>query len=123
MLNRTVELHPDHVPSIAGRGVVLARDGKREAALRDAKEALRLDLRAPNLYQVACIYIHRQGRRPRGQTGSPDSALAGLRAGFGLNIVHSDTDLDSLRQDPEFRAIVKDAETLHGPHRIPAREK
>ena len=42
----------------------------------------------------------------------------GLRTGFGLDIVHSDTDLDSLRQDPEFRAIVKDAETLHGPRQV-----
>lgn len=119
VLNRTVELHPDHVPSIAGRGVVLARAGKREAALRDAKEALRLDSRAPNLYQVACIYALTARTNPEDKREALTLLWQGLRTGFGLDIVHSDSDLDSLRQDKEFQAIVKDAETLHGPRRVP----
>jgi hypothetical protein len=47
----------------------------------------------------------------------------GLRTGFGLDIVHTDTDLDALRNDQEFRDIVKDAEALHGPRRPPGEAK
>src|SRR5262249_25104230 len=55
-LARAVELNPDYVPARTGRGVLLARRGKRGAAIQDAREALQRDTRAPNLYQVACIY-------------------------------------------------------------------
>ena len=56
VLDRAVELHPDSVQIRAGRGVLLARAGMRAEAIRDAREALRRDTRAPNLYQVGCIY-------------------------------------------------------------------
>jgi len=115
VLNRAVELHPDHVPSLAGRGVVLARAGKRAEALRDAQAALRLDTRAPNMYQVACIYALTARNDPGDKREALRFLWEGLRTGFGLDIVHSDSDLDSLRKEKEFQDIVKDAEALHGP--------
>src|SRR5205814_1994319 len=86
-LNRAVELHPDHVPALAGRGVVLARAGKREAALRDAQDALRRDSRAPNLYQVACIYALTAKTNPEDKREALTLLWQGLRTGFGLDIV------------------------------------
>ena len=56
VLDRSVALHPDFVPARAGRGVLLARAGRRQAAEEDARESLLRDTRAPNLYQVAGIY-------------------------------------------------------------------
>ena len=122
VLNRLVELHPDHVPGIAGRGVVLARAGKRDHAIRDARAALRRDTRAPNLYQVGCIFALTSRTNPEDRREALNLLWQGLRTGFGLDIVHADTDLDALRNDPEFKAIVKDAEALHGP-RTPGRTK
>ena len=123
VLNRLVELHPDHVAGIAGRGVVLARAGKRDDALRDAKAALRLDTRAPNLYQVGCIYALTARTHPEDRREARHLLWEGLRTGFGLDIVHTDSDLDSLRNDQEFKDIVKDAEALHGPRRPPGKAK
>jgi eukaryotic-like serine/threonine-protein kinase len=117
VLNRLVELHPDHVPGIAGRGVVLARAGKRDDALRDAKAALRRDTRAPNLYQVGCIYALTARTHPEDRREALHLLWEGLRTGFALDIVHSDSDLDGLRNDPDFKGIVRDAEALHGPRR------
>jgi tetratricopeptide (TPR) repeat protein len=123
VLNRLVELHPDHVPGVAGRGVVLARAGKRDDALRDAKTALRLDTRPPNLYQVGCIYALTSRTNPEDRREALHLLWEGLRTGFGLDIVHTDIDLDALRDDPEFRDMVKDAEALRGPRRPPGGAK
>ena len=117
VLNRAVELHPDHVPTLAGRGVALARMGKREAALRDAQDALRRNQRAPNLYQVACIYALTARINPEDKREAYRLLWEGLRTGFGLDMVHSDTDLDLFREEQEFKDLVKDAEVLQGPRR------
>ncbi len=117
VLDRAVELHPDYVPARAGRGVLLARAGKRDAALRDAKEAIRRDTRAPNQYQVGCIYAL-TAKTHAGDKGEALALLwAGLKTGFALDIVDSDTDLDALRNDQDFKDMVKDAKALHAPRR------
>src|SRR5438270_312122 len=56
VLSEAVRYYPDGVLPRAGRGVSLARLGRRAEAVEDAREALLLDVRAPNLYQVGCIY-------------------------------------------------------------------
>jgi tetratricopeptide (TPR) repeat protein len=115
VLNKAVEWHPDHVPTIAGRGVALARAGKRDAALRDAKEALRRDTHPQNVYQVACIYALTAKTHPEDKREALRLLWDALRGGFGFQYVHNDTDLDALRKDQDFKDLVKDAEALRGP--------
>jgi tetratricopeptide (TPR) repeat protein len=115
VLNKTVELHPDHVPTLAGRGVALARAKARDAALRDAKEALRRDTRPQNLYQIACVYALTAKTNPEDKREALRLLWDALRGGFGFEFVHTDTDLDSLRGDQDFKDLVKDAEALRGP--------
>jgi serine/threonine protein kinase/Tfp pilus assembly protein PilF len=55
-LDRAIALYPEHGQARAGRGVLLARLGKHEEALRDARAAERLDAQPANLYRVAGIY-------------------------------------------------------------------
>jgi serine/threonine protein kinase/tetratricopeptide (TPR) repeat protein len=112
VLNRTVELHPDHVPAIAGRGVLLAREGKRTAALRDAEAALRRDRKPPNLYQVGCIFALTSKDEPDDRVRALELLTQALRSGFGLDWVDEDTDLDPLRASPEFKKIVTAARDL-----------
>jgi tetratricopeptide (TPR) repeat protein len=106
VLNRAVEFHPDHVPVRAGRGVELARRGKRDEALRDAAEALLRDTRPPNLYQVACIYALTSKTDPEDKVEALRLLWASLKTGFALDIVDTDTDLDPLRKDAEFKRVV-----------------
>ena len=115
VLDRAVELHPDCVPARAGRGVLLARAGKRDAALRDAAEALRRDTRAPNLYQVGCIYALAAKTHADDKREALNLLWGGLKAGFALDIVDTDTDLDALRADKNFKDMVKDAKALNAP--------
>ena len=87
VLDRAVELYPEYAPAVAGRGVLLARAGRRVEAVRDAEVALVRDSRAPNLYQVGCIYAliakaepGPQGEGVRTAVGRPaDRVRAGHR--------------------------------------------
>jgi tetratricopeptide (TPR) repeat protein len=113
VLNRAVDLHPDHVEVRAGRGVALARRGQRDAAHRDAREALLRDTRAPNLYQVGCIYALTAKTHPEDRTEAFRLLWSALRSGFGLDLVDTDSDLDPVRGDPEFRRLVASARERH----------
>jgi tetratricopeptide (TPR) repeat protein len=112
VLDRCVELHPDYSPARAGRGVLHARAGNRAAALRDAQGARRRDTRAPNLYQVGCIYALTAKTHPEDRREALNLLWAGLKTGFALDSVDTDTDLDALRDDEEFKNMVKDAKVL-----------
>ncbi|HXD85116.1 MAG TPA: protein kinase, partial [Urbifossiella sp.] len=112
VLDRGVKLHPDHVPLRAGRGVLLARAGKHTAAIRDAREALRRDSRPPNLYQVGCIYALTAASHPEDKPEAIALLWAGLKTGFGMDFVDTDTDLDGLRKDRSFREMLADAKAL-----------
>ena len=112
-LDRLVKFHPASAPAVAGRGVLLARAGKRDEALRDARDALLLDTKAPNLYQVGCIYALTSALCPDDRREAFPLLWAALKTGYGLDIVDSDSDLDPLRADPEFRKLVARAKRLH----------
>jgi serine/threonine protein kinase/Flp pilus assembly protein TadD len=113
VLNLAVERFPESAPARAGRGVLLARQGKRQAALRDAEEALLLDSKAPNLYQVGCIYALTVRQNPDDKTNAFRYLWSGLKTGFGLDLVDTDSDLDAVRNDPEFKRMIHKAKTLH----------
>jgi tetratricopeptide (TPR) repeat protein len=111
-LNRAVELFPDSAPARAGRGVLFARHGDRDAALRDARDALLLDGNAPNLYQVGCIYALTAKTHPEDKTEAFRHLWSGLKTGFGLDLIDTDSDLDAVRSDPEFSRLVEKARSL-----------
>jgi tetratricopeptide (TPR) repeat protein len=109
ILDKAVSLYPDYVPARAGRGVLLARAGRTEAADEDARESLLRDTRAPNLYQVAGIYALNSRQRPGDRLQALHLLSEALRAGFGLDLVDKDTDLDPIRDNPEFHRVVNAA--------------
>ena len=112
-LDRAVEFHPDHAAVRAGRGVLLARIGKRDEAHRDARDALLRDTKAPNLYQVAGIYALTAKTHPEDRREAFALLWSALKTGFGLDLVESDRDLDPVRKDPEFQRLVRSARALH----------
>ncbi|AMV24726.1 Serine/threonine-protein kinase PrkC [Gemmata sp. SH-PL17] len=114
-LNRAIELHPDYVAARAGRGVLLARAGKRVEALRDAQEAVRRDTRATNLYQVGCIYALTAKTNPEDKRAALNLIWDGIKTGYALDFVDTDSDLDAIRKDQEFQKLVRDAKALNAP--------
>jgi tetratricopeptide (TPR) repeat protein len=105
-LDKVVDFYPRNAMGRAGRGVSLARLGERKTALADAEEALLLDARPPNLYQVGCIYALTSRQNPQDRLRAFELLADGLNGGFGLDIVDTDSDVDPVRQTPEFRRLV-----------------
>jgi serine/threonine protein kinase/Tfp pilus assembly protein PilF len=105
VLDRSLELCPDSLQVRAGRGIVLARLGRREAALGDARKVLSRDAGAPGHYQVACIYALTSRQESADRFLALQHLSFALNAGYGLDLLESDPDLDPLRTDPEFRRL------------------
>jgi tetratricopeptide (TPR) repeat protein len=112
VLDRAVALYPDFVPSRAGRGVYLARQGKRAAALEDARESLRRDTSPSNLYQVAGIYALTSHEQPDDRLEAFRLLSLALRQGFGFDLLETDRDLGPVRDQPEFKRLVEAARSV-----------
>lgn len=112
VLDRIIELYPDHVPARSSRGVLLARLKKRAEAHRDAEESLIRNADPSIQYQVAGIYALTSTTDPDDAREAFRLLTAALRRGYGLDLVGRDTDLDPIRNRPEFRRLVEAARAL-----------
>ncbi len=56
VLSQCLQIDPNDSFALAGRGVLLARDGQAALAVQDAARLLEMPLDATTRYQVACIY-------------------------------------------------------------------
>jgi tetratricopeptide (TPR) repeat protein len=111
MLDRALEACPDFVPARAGRGVLLARIGRRDAALADARESLSRDQRPETLYQAACAYALASPGPGDDHREAVRLLAFALAQGFGREFVAFDHDLDALRGEDDFRRIVEQMTT------------
>jgi hypothetical protein len=109
-----VTLYPDYVEARAGRGVLHARLGHREAAHADAEESLHRDTRPAIQYQVAGIYALTSKQHAEDRREAFRLLSAALRGGYGFDLLVQDTDLDPVRKLPEFQRLVDAARALQG---------
>jgi tetratricopeptide (TPR) repeat protein len=116
-LDRLVDLYPDFVPARTARAVYLARLGQREKARADVREALHRDTSPSNLYQAAGVYALTAKDQPDDRREALRLLSAALRQGFGFDLLAIDRDLDPIRDDPEFAAIVAAARALGEPEK------
>jgi tetratricopeptide (TPR) repeat protein len=112
VLDREVELYPDYVPGLLGRGVVRARLGQRPGAFEDAKAALDRDRSPGTFYQVANIYALTSRQVPEDSEIAMLNLSKALRNGYGTDLVDTDTDFDPVRELLEFKRIVQAAKQL-----------
>jgi tetratricopeptide (TPR) repeat protein len=112
VLDRLIELYPDYVPARAGRGVLLARLGKRAAAHADAEQSLFRDTQASTLYQVAGVYALTSREVATDRLRAFELLSAALRQGYGFDLIDTDPDLAPIRELPEFQRLVAAARTL-----------
>jgi tetratricopeptide (TPR) repeat protein len=108
-LDRALELYPRSVPARAGRGVLLARLGRRDAAHRDARESLKTDDSPFFTYQVSGIYALTSRQVSEDRNEAFRLLKLAFSHGFGLDLVETDHDLDAIRADPEFQVLVSRA--------------
>jgi hypothetical protein len=95
--------------------VLLARLGRREEALRDAKEAERLDPRPEVLYQAAGVYALTSAMDPADSREALRLLGAALRKGYGFDMLEIDPDLRPIRGQPEYRRLLEAARALRSP--------
>jgi tetratricopeptide (TPR) repeat protein len=112
VLDRLIELSPDSASDLAGRGVVLARLGKRSEALRDAVAALKAGSQPFIRYQVAGIYALTAKSNAADALESIRLLASAFSDGIGLDLVERDGDLDPIRQRSDFHRIVDAARSL-----------
>ena len=99
-----LELNPDDARALYLGAGALVQLGERERGLEWTKRARAIDPEDPGvLYNVACSYA---------QLGQTDDAISCLEKavqnGFGhREWLENDSDLDSLRNDPRFQALLK----------------
>jgi serine/threonine protein kinase/tetratricopeptide (TPR) repeat protein len=113
-LDQAIRLTPQRGQTRAGRGVLLARLGRRDEALRDAREAERLDPRPEVLYQAAGIYALTGQKHPADRREAYRLLAAALRQGFGFDLIAIDPDLRPIHGQPEYRRLLEAARTLRG---------
>ena len=106
VVRQHLTLNPDDPRAATMCAVSLCRLGDREEGLRWAERARAIDPEDPGvLYNVACLYA---------LEGRADDAISCLtqsfEAGFGAREwIAQDPDLESLRGDPRFQALVGDS--------------
>jgi tetratricopeptide (TPR) repeat protein len=111
VLDEVVALYPDRVTSIASRGVLHARLGRRQSAIADAVEALRLDHAPETVYQVAGIYALTSQKHPDDRKEAFRLLDSAFRQGYGFDLVDTDPELNPIRSLPEFTRLLKAART------------
>jgi tetratricopeptide (TPR) repeat protein len=112
VLDDSVRYYPEYVAARASRGVLLARVGKRDAALKDAVESLRQDASPAITYQVAGIYALTSKQNPDDRPQAFRLLSSALRNGYGFDLLDIDTDLNPIRTLPEFRRLVEAARAI-----------
>ncbi len=119
-LDRACEARGTDLLARAGRGVLLARLGKRAAALADADKVEALASEPVLIYQAACVYAltARQKRADRAP------ALRLLRKAFQqerawIDVATRDPDLKALHGDPAFVDLVRRARDWYRTEKLP----
>jgi eukaryotic-like serine/threonine-protein kinase len=112
VLNKLVALYPGFVYARIGRGVLLARLGRRDEAHADARDSLSMDNSPSTYYQAANIYALTSRQNPDDKLQALPLLSIALRGGFGLDLIDTDTDLDPIRTHPDFLRLRNAARDL-----------
>jgi serine/threonine protein kinase/Tfp pilus assembly protein PilF len=103
LTEKHIEVHPDDPRALYLGATILARIGEHAKSLDWARRALAIDPEETSiLYNVACVYA---------LLGRTEEALGCLgkvmeHGTFYKNWAAKDSDLDSLRSDPRFHALI-----------------
>ncbi|MBA4065199.1 MAG: hypothetical protein C0501_16090 [Isosphaera sp.] len=112
VLDRLVDAHPEYVPARAGRAVLNARLGRRDAAHADAAAVLDGEPAPFTRYQAAGVFALTSKTHPDDRKEALRLLASALRDKEGLAHVPTDHDLDPVRSDPEFGKLVEAARVL-----------
>jgi len=90
----------------AGRAVLLARLGRGEEAIAEARKCLDATTQPSTLYQIGCVFAIVSEKEPKYRPEAVQLVAKALIRGFGYEHVLDDRDLDPLRKEPLFVRLV-----------------
>ncbi len=106
VLNSAVLNDPDNALVRAGRGVLLARQGKATDAISDARSALKNAPDPAVQYQAACVYSLLAGENKNYLNEAVRLLSTALAGGFGRDMFEHDTDLVAVQKADGYRELV-----------------
>ena len=105
-LERLLAYHPDNLRAIGYRSVLLARLGKFEEAVTEARRVLKMTVLPEYVYRAACTLALASVERPELRAESLKLLSQVLMRGWGHAQLEKDSDLAPLRETPEFKQFV-----------------
>jgi tetratricopeptide (TPR) repeat protein len=105
--DRAVDASPGFAQARRVRAVLLARQGDWRRAGREINWCLDQEPRGgPTLYAAACVAALTAGQNPRASGQAVAFLRLAFAQGYGRDKVEADRDLDGVRGDPAFRALL-----------------
>lgn len=101
---KSVELHLQ-------RGLLLARLGSREAALKDVKACV-YDPSPATAFRIGCIYAHTAQQVPQDRERALKHIALAINLGYDAAALASDERLTPLQTDPGFQQLLRAAASL-----------
>ena len=108
--------HPQDAYLWAGRGVLHARGGRRDAAIQDAADARKRSKEPLVVYMVSCIYALTAKGHPEDAAVALPLLAESLLGDMSLaKVAASDSDLQAIQTQPAFDAILQATKILTHP--------
>jgi eukaryotic-like serine/threonine-protein kinase len=113
VLSRLLQIAPSFQPAQMGRAVLRARGGDVAGAIADLEFAEgHAELAPASLYQAACVYALLAADADPKAIADPESRCfhylsRAVRRGYGENLLATDPDLNSIRNDHRYLAILQ----------------
>ena len=105
-VERILKNYPDNSRAMTHRAVLLARLGKFDESISEARKSLRMNSNAENLYRVSCVLSLASVKNPALRKESMQLLALAIAQHYGHEKMETDSDLDPLRKLPEFKEFV-----------------
>lgn len=103
--NRLLVVYPDHLNARSGRAVLLARLGRCDEAIAEARKCL---VNAPHIsayYKAGCVFAVLSRTDPKYRDEGLRLIATAILRGFGHDDILGDDDLNAFRDDERFRKL------------------
>lgn len=98
---------PEFQPALSGRAVLHARQGNREAALRDVNRLLAIAVTPQLHYQAACVYALLSAKHPELRRQALYHLSIASAPAYGSGVIATDKDLKNLHGEEQYQALLK----------------
>lgn len=112
-LDTVIAQMPNDAMARGGRAILLARQGKRAAALNDVEVMLKQPVLSPLLkYQAAGVYALSAKKHPEDRQRAIQLLAQALKEDLDTRLTENDPDIAPLRQDPVVQELLRAARQL-----------